>query len=166
MGKKGDLLRAQKAERSTYTFTRVQLEEHDRMILDQKRDELKRKITADIEAKIADRERQCQELIVKEWQEREKFFKGDNWEDNFFMILSMLLAVSSAVLVKKFHWKPIPKDSYWDKRNRLARFGDAIVEEVNAICSDEMADIRRYCDEVYDLYGVKFLREEDEENEQ
>ena len=32
MGKKGDLLRAQKAQNTTYTFTAAQLQEHDDFI--------------------------------------------------------------------------------------------------------------------------------------
>ena len=31
-----------------------------------------------------------------------------------------------------------------------------IVKEVNRICGDENADIRKYRDETYELYGVKY----------
>lgn len=34
MGKKGDLLRAQKAQTSTYTFTREQLKAHDMAVVE------------------------------------------------------------------------------------------------------------------------------------
>ena len=32
----------------------------------------------------------------------------------------------------------------------------AILKEVNRICGDENADIRKYRDETYELYGVKY----------
>lgn len=36
------------------------------------------------------------------------------------------------------------------------QFSEAIVKEVNRICGDENADIRKYRDETYELYGVKY----------
>ena len=36
------------------------------------------------------------------------------------------------------------------------RFADYVVDELDKITQDENADIRRYCAETYDLYGVKF----------
>ena len=41
-------------------------------------------------------------------------------------------------------------------RSKLLQFSEAIVKEVNRICGDENADIRKYRDETYELYGVKY----------
>ena len=162
MGKKGDLLRAEKAGKTVYTFTRQQLEEHDRFLLDQKRDELKRKLTEEMEAKYTEREKEALKNIHKEWDEREAMFKSGSAEDGFMMMLSLLLAVSARILVEQFGWKPIPKGGYSDRR-KLGRFSAAIVDTINDICSDENKDIRRFCDETYEKYGVRFVMKEDEE---
>ena len=44
----------------------------------------------------------------------------------------------------------------WKQRAKLLQFSEAIVKEVNRICGDENADIRKYRDETYELYGVKY----------
>lgn len=44
MGKSGALLRQQKAQRTVYTFTREQLEEHDRMVKEAYRESCKMKL--------------------------------------------------------------------------------------------------------------------------
>lgn len=165
MGKNGELLRKLKAEKKTYTFTSAQLQEHDEFVIRQKRDEIKRKLVAEMDEKYKAKEAELQEAIRKEWADRESKFKGDDWSDNFFLMMSLLLSVSCRVLIEKFHWKPIPKDKYWNKTNRLARFGDAIIDEINGICNDEMKDIRWYVDETYELYGVKFMQTEDDDSD-
>ena len=71
-------------------------------------------------------------------------------------ILALLLAVSCRVLIEKFHWKPIPKDGNYDRRNRTVQFCDCLVDEIQSITEDETKDIRRYCEEVRDEYGVEF----------
>ena len=142
MGKKGDLLRAQKAKSKTYTFTSEQLALHDKNVLDEYRKRIK-------------------EAINEEWDAREKMFNKEDFSGHFMMLISMLLAVSSRVLVEKFGWTPISKDRYFNKSMKLAKFGDAIVDEINSICMDEKADIRKYVDEVYELYGVRFIQEEE-----
>lgn len=148
MGKSGDLLRAQKAEKKTYVFTAVQLAAHDKFIVDEAHEKLKA---------------MAKEEVQKEWDKREAMFNAEDFAGNFMLIISMLLAVSSKVLVEQFKWTPIPKDKYFTNRYRLARFGNAIVDEINGVCMDEKSDIRVYCDEVYEKYGVKFISEEDDD---
>lgn len=162
MGKKGDLLRAQKMQRSMYTFTREQLEEHDRIVVEHAKDKIKRDLMAKMEIEYAEREAHVKKVIEEEWKSREELFKGEDMADNFFLILSLLLATSCRVLIEKFHWKPIPKDGKYDRRNYTMRYGDYLIDEINGIIEDETKDIRTYCDEVYDLYGVKFVQQDDQ----
>lgn len=166
MGKKGDLLRAQKAQSTTYTFTAAQLQEHDDFIIKEHQDKFRAKMEAELKKRYEEKEAEIAEFVKKEWDSREAIFDKENFGVNFMTLISMLLAVTSRVLVEQFGWTPIPKDGYFTKRFKLARFGDAIVSEINAICMDSQGDIRKYCDEVYEKYGVKFISEEaDEEAE-
>ena len=155
MGKKGDLLRALKAQK-TYTFTHEQLREHDRVIainaLKRAETELKKKVDAEYQAKNAE----IQQFITDEWKTREEIFMESHPNDNVISIMGLLMATSSRVLIEKFGWKPIPKDGKYDRRNRTMRYADCLVDELQRIMNDENADIRRYCEETYDLYGVKF----------
>lgn len=156
MGKKGDLLRALKAAQKTYTFTHEQLKEHDRVVaidaLKRAEMELKKKVDAEYEAKNAE----IQQFITDEWKSREEIFMESHPNDNVISIMGLLMATSSRVLIEKFGWKPIPKDGKYDRRNRTMRYADCLVDELQRIMNDENADIRRYCEETYDLYGVKF----------
>lgn len=155
MGKKGDLLRALKAQKS-YTFTHEQLKEHDRVVaidaLKRAEVELKKKVDAEYAAKNAE----IQQFITDEWKSREEIFMESHPNDNVISIMGLLMATSSRVLIEKFGWKPIPKDGKYDRRNRTMRYADCLVDELQRIMNDENADIRRYCEETYDLYGVKF----------
>lgn len=156
------LLREAKKKEVTYTFTRAQLEEHDNFIRTQFKERCKADIIQKLDADIEARKKEIDDYLTEEWKRREEIFSGINeGGDGFFNILSLLLATSSKVLIEKFHWKPVPKDSYFDKRLATARFGDYLVEEINAILEDENADIRRYCDKVYEDYGVKFIMTEE-----
>ena len=156
MGKKGDLLRAMKAQQKTYTFTHEQLQEHDRVVirdaLVKAEKELMKKAQAEYDAK----NEELQKFIADEWETREKIFMESHPNDNVISIMGLLMATSSRVLIEKFGWKPIPKDGKYDRRNRTMRYADCLVDELQRIMNDENADIRRYCEETYDLYGVKF----------
>ena len=156
MGKKGDLLRALKAAQKSYTFTHEQLKEHDRVVaidaLKRTEVELKKKVDAEYAAKNAE----IQQFITDEWKSREEIFMESHPNDNVISIMGLLMATSSRVLIEKFGWKPIPKDGKYDRRNRTMRYADCLVDELQRIMNDENADIRRYCEETYNLYGVKF----------
>ena len=110
MGKKGELLRLQKKQRATYTFTGEQLEAHDQAIVAARADKIKRDLMEQMEKEYAAREEHVKKVIEEEWKSREELFRGEDMADNFFLILSLLLATSCRVLIEKFHWKPIPKD--------------------------------------------------------
>ena len=150
MGKKGDLLRATKKQRATYTFTAEQLEEHDRQVrmatLERKKDELRA---------------YAREVLDKDFEERQKLLTGDA-TDVTINVFSMLISISCKVLVEHFGWKPIWKHS--TSRNRLSRFVLAVQQETEALLNDELLDIRKYAKEAYDITGVMFEAGEEEED--
>ena len=153
--------REEAKKKVTYTFTAEQLEEHDNFIRRQYKQRCIEDISGKLNTELEEKKKEVDDYINEEWKKREEIFSRINdTGDGFFNILSMLLATSSKVLIEKFHWKPIPKDDYFDKRLATARFGDYLVDEINSIMSDENADIRKYCEEVYENYGVKFVMEE------
>ena len=149
MGKKGALLRAQKAQRVTYTFTREQLEEHDRQVR-----------MAAIERKREDLKNYARDVLDKDFAERQKLLEGSA-EDVTLTVFSMLISISCRVLVEKFKWKPIWKHS--TRRNRLARFVTAVQEEAERLVNDELLDIRKYAAEAWEITGVRLEATTDDE---
>ena len=151
MGKKGDLLRQQKAQRATYTFTAQQLEEHDRQIrmaaIQRKKEELKDYARGVLDADFA---------------ERQKLLEGSA-EDVTLNVFSMLISISCVVLVRDFGWKPIWKHT--TSRNRLARFVTAVQAEAERLVNDELLDIRKYVAEAWDLTGVRLEATQEDEHE-
>ena len=97
---------------------------------------------------------QIDELIQEEWKQREQEMSGENEQERIEKILALLMSVPARILCEKFHWKGVRDEN--DHRSKLLQFSEAIVKEVNRICGDENADIRKYRDETYDLYGVKY----------
>lgn len=149
MGKNGQLLRMQKAQRVTYTFTREQLEAHDRQVameaINRKKDELKNYARGVLDADFA---------------ERQKLLEGSA-TDVTVNVFSMLISISCVVLVQQFGWKPIWKHS--TRRNRLARFVTAVQEETERLVNDELLDIRKYAAQAWDITGVRFEPGEEED---
>ena len=148
MGKKGDLLRLQKAQRATYTFTAAQLEEHDRQVR-----------AAAIERKKEDLKEYAYNVLEHDFAERQKLLEGST-EDVTLTVFSMLISISCKVLVERFGWKPIWKHS--TSRNRLSRFVIAVQEEAERLVNDELLDIRKYAAEAWDITGVRLEKGEDE----
>jgi len=154
MGKKGDLLRAMKKQRATYTFTAEQLEEHDRQVrmatLERKKDELKE---------------YAHKVISEDFDERQKLLSGDA-ADVTLNVFSMLISISCKVLVEQFGWKPAPmrkeEDKGGDRRFKLTQFAYAVMDEVYKLTADEFLDIRKYAEEAYQITGVMFQTEDEE----
>lgn len=153
MGKKGEAMRAAKAQ--TYiTMTKEQMQAHDRELLARYRETVGR----ELERRARELDDQMQEHVQAEWQKREELFGGTH-RDNLMTILQLLLAVPSRILIERFGWPAVTDRNA--SRCRTARFADLMVEEVNSITSDDTKDIRAYCDEVFDLYGVRFEYKEE-----
>lgn len=142
------MLRWMKEQKRTYTFTRAQLDEHDRQVrmdtLNRKKEEMRA---------------YTREFLEKEFAERQKLLSGDSDEEVTLNVFSLLISVSCVVLVKDFGWKPIWKHS--TGRQKLARFVKGVQREVNAILNDEMIDLRQYAKDSYDVTGVMFTAEDD-----
>ena len=149
MGKKGDALRAAKLKNVTRTFTEEQLRAHDKLVIETFRERI-------VKEAVAEANERVEELNALDWERRELAFMENHPIDNVLSCMSLLLATTARVLIERFGWKPIPPDGHYDRRNRTMRFADYVVDELDKITQDENADIRRYCAETYDLYGVKF----------
>lgn len=141
MGKKGALLRQQKAEKTVYTFTRAQLQEHDHMVADMA-----------IKAKIEE----LDEHVNKVWDARAKEFSNDGLEGDFIAYMQYMMSIPVYVLVNKFGWTPITKN---DSRLKLVRFVNECIRIMNDIASDTDKDIRLSAKEFYEVTGVKFVKE-------
>lgn len=155
MGKKGALLRAQKAQKATYQLTGEQLLAHDQKVAEMA-----------IERKRAELEEYVHELLEKDFKERDALLSGKA-EDVTINLFSLLISISCRVLVERFGWKPSPmrKDEQngGDRRFRLTQFAYYVQEEFNKILGNELLDIRRYAEEAYNVTGVKFIAGEEDE---
>lgn len=152
MGKNGDALRAAKKQHATFTITREWLEAHDNSMK-----ELYKKAAREAAEKwVAQEKERIDKEVEKEWQQREKEFGGAGSEERFLKLLEYMLSVCTKVLIQEFGWKAVPKDRNPHPATRIVRFSNAVAKEVNLICEDENLDVRRYSEEVYELYGVKY----------
>lgn len=127
----------------TYQYTLEQIEEIKRKAVLEKREEMKAAIAREVD-----------EMVQKEWAEREAALTGEAEEERVMKVLALLMSVPAKILCEKFHWKPVKDEN--DRRSKLLQFSEAVAEEVNRICSDETMDIRKIQDEVYKKYGVRY----------
>ena len=94
MGKKGDALRAAKAQSATYTFTRAQLEEHDRKVKEAYKERVRAECKEELKARIEQHQQDIDRHIDEERKEREALFASEDGT-NLSELLSLLLCVSS-----------------------------------------------------------------------
>ena len=166
MGKKGEALRAAKRQQTMYHFTREQLAAHDQFV----REEFRERCTKDVEEKVwqkmepifDEKKKELEKAILDDWDERKRLFASEVPENNFLEFICCMMSVSIRVLIEKFHWKPVPKDGFYDRRLAIVRFSDYVKAEIDMISADEMQDIRKYNEETFNLYGVKFAAEFEE----
>lgn len=78
MGKKGDALRASKAQSATYTFTRAQLEEHDRKVLEAYKERVREECKEHLKEQIEQHQRDIDRHIDEEWKKREEIFRAED----------------------------------------------------------------------------------------
>lgn len=106
MGKNGEALRAAKVQKTTYTFTREQLEARDRALLKDYRERCAEKLEAQLQA-----EREAQ--------------MAEN--------LQYLLALSCRALHKAFGIQGLPKIRKAHPRSRMVKFVNCVIEEANTV---------------------------------
>ena len=137
MGKKGDELRARKAQ-TVYSFTREQLERRDKTIVEN----YKRQYH-DIMVRELERERQ------KIYSEAEKIW-ADERHNLFFIAMQYYCSMCCEVLIEHFKFIPTNK-----KNGRLLRFVNAITNKVSEL-SESGINIDEYRNDVFQKYGIKF----------
>ena len=74
MGKKGDALRAAKVQSTTYTFTRAQLEEHDRKVLEAYKERVRDECREQLKARLEEYRKEMDQHIDEEWKKRQAIF--------------------------------------------------------------------------------------------
>lgn len=156
MGKNGAAMRAAKEKNVVYTFTKEQLKDHDLAVIRSEKDRMQQRL----DEMRAEKNKELDEYLTAEWEKREKLFRQSH--DSIVNLLGIMLSVPARVLVEKFNWATVPKD--WDGETDipLARFSEAVVEEINAIAVDDTKDIRKYCEETYEKCGIKYAAEDAE----
>ena len=112
-----------------------------------------------VKAKEAEIRERAMVALEKEWKHREELLSFGDEHERILSVLSLLMSVPARILVDKFHWLPVRDEN--DRRSKLLQFSEAVVAEVNRICSDERADIERYAAETYEKCGVKYTVEDD-----
>lgn len=134
-----------------YQYTLAQIEDIKRRAVLEKKEEMKANIAKEISV-----------MVEKEWAEREAALTGETEAERVKKVLALLMSVPAKILCEKFHWRAIQGED--DKRSRLLQFSEAVAREVNRICDDTSADIRKIQEEVYEKYGVKYeVRDEEDE---
>ena len=148
MGKKGDLLRAAKNQNTTYTFTKAQLEDHDRQV----RDEYIKKI----DALVKKRAREADQAREAELREHVNAL----WKFNGKELLAYHMAISCRVLIEQFGWTP-PRAR--GRNTKIMKYAAALAEETDKIMYTDSTTLREYVDETDRLYGINFRSHEVED---
>lgn len=143
------LERALCAKPATYQYTLAQIEEIKHNAILAEREKLKQSIAKEVG-----------ELVEKEWAEREAALAGETEEERILKVLALLMSIPAKVLCEKFRWKPVRDEN--DHRSKLLQFSEAVVKEVNEICSSEVLDIRKIQEEVWEKYGVRYEVKDDD----
>ena len=160
MGKNGAAMREAKIDRKI-TMTERELIAHDKVVVENYRDRVLDDVKNKADEIYKKREQEIIREAVAEWERREQAFMQNHPVDNAVSCLSLLLATTARVLIEHFGWKPIPQDGNYDGRNRLVQYCKYVEQEIDKITADpEKADIIAYCEETFQLYGVRFTAPE------
>lgn len=86
---------------------------------------------------VKEQKQYLDKVIDEEWKKRMEAVSGETEEERMKKVLGLLLSVPARILCEKFHWKEV---------------------------RDENADIRKYCKETYEKYGVRYEVKDDKQN--
>lgn len=154
MGKKGDELRRAKKQNVVYTFTREQLEARDAVAFEEFKKDIIKQVKAEAYEIDKKRAEELNRRVNEEWERREKEFASGDTEETFMNFMKYFLNLSCRVLIEQFGWKPAR--SCPGRPTKIMKYAAALVAEVGKITTDKNADIRGYCKETYEKYGVRF----------
>lgn len=152
MGKKGDLLRARKAEAVIFHFTRRQMEEHDAAVRQEFRELLDQRMKEEVQKS----KKEVDQYLLAEWDKRAEEFGAAGSQDRFAATMSHMLSIGAKVLIEEFKWTHINPNRNPGPRHRLIRWATRVADIVEDICSDETKDIREEANKIYEQYGVRF----------
>ena len=152
MGKNGAAMREAKRNETKFVVSRAWLEDHDKEV----RKNYREIVYSEAQKWLDGEMEKANKEIEAEWKQREKDFGEPDSHDRFLFTLGYMLSVACKVLIRDFNWTPLPKDKYITSRYRIYRFCKLVADEIADICEGEDNDIRDYCEDVYDKYGVKF----------
>lgn len=153
MGKKGQALRAAKAQK-TISFTWQELEEHDAKV----RREFLSLGEKQLDKINIQKQKEIMEELDADWERKAKIFcTGDKREDTE-AIFRNLMFLSAQILIEDFGWV-VPKRQL--KTSKILRFVSAMNERINDISRDDSKDLL-LCNEIFtDKYGIEFLTVEE-----
>lgn len=153
MGKNGELLRAKKAQ-AIITFTREQLEEHDKLVKKAWFDQC----VKHLEKEKQEYEKKVQQQVEEEWASREKLFMTGDRAMDIAAVMQLMAYMAAEVLIEDFKWI-VPKRQ--DPRSRILRFADRYAERISNIVLNEKMDIRETNRRFTKKYGIEFLQLEE-----
>ena len=145
MGRSGDLIRKNKTQNRSYTFTAAQLAARDNALKE-----------AVLKQRAKELEEEAKRQALKQVGD---LITGDSEED-FYNTLQYLFAVSVRVLIERFGWRPVDSgcNNGEDHRYKVVRFAQALTDELNAL--KRTGDIKSYAKDTAEKYGVGFVAED------
>lgn len=116
--------------------------------------EIQRQVARDGAASVIARLDAASERTDRELREEQ----ARNRIEDTKTVLALMMAIPTTVLCRDLHWKPL-EGTPADNRRQLRRFAELIMAECDTVF-DNNVDLRKYLDECYERYGVRYSFEE------
>lgn len=165
MGRRFDAEKAKRRLNARYniggqTVTNAALLQQRQADIDAYKQDLQGRMKAEADKIARENYERDQQRIREYWHEFEQQFASDDSDQNFYNLLSYMLAVCSRVLIERFGWKPVRYANC--RKTKTELFAEYVAEEIAALEADETKDIRKYAEDVEKQYGVRFRMTEAE----